>query len=285
MPELAEVEYYRRCWDAGLRQRVLRVVLHGGKRVFRGSDPALIERALGGAKMLGSETHGKQMLFRFSGGAWLGLHLGMSGSLRVEPRDFSPGRHDHLVLFQKARALVFSDPRTFGRIRFHRRKSAPDWWTSLPPAVGSREFTVKSLRVVFEQRRKAPIKAVLLDQTLFPGIGNWMADEILWQARLDPRRPAAGLDAAELRALWKTSRQVARTALATIGVNWSDPPRGWLIHQRGRKSGRCPRDGTPLKHATIGGRTTAWCPRCQSAASVSAKKSRAPASRRHSSVR
>ena len=265
MPELAEVEYYRRRWDLGLGQRVLRVALHGGKRVFRGSDPALIERALCGARLLGSETHGKQMLFHFSRGTWLGLHLGMSGQLRVEARNFAPGRHDHLVLFQKARALVFSDARTFGRVRFHRGKSAPEWWTSLPPAVGSAEFTVKSLRVALEQRRAAPIKAVLLDQTLFPGIGNWMADEILWQARLGPRRPAAGLEAAELRALWKTSRHIARTALATIGVDWSDPPRGWLIHQRWHKGGRCPRDGTPLQHATIGGRTTAWCPHCQGA--------------------
>lgn len=64
-------------------------------------------------------------------------------------------------------------------------------------------------------------------------------------------------------AVGKTTRQVARIALRTIGVDWSDPPDDWLIHQRWKKSGICPRHGTGLEHATIGGRTTAWCPRCQ----------------------
>src|SRR5438445_8928270 len=116
MPELAEVEYFRTRWDAGLRQRIVRVLLHGEKRIFRGSDPSAIERSLRGAMLLGSETRGKQIAFRFSKGAWLGVHLGMSGKLRVEPADFSPGRHVHLVLVQKRQTLVFSDPRMFGRV-------------------------------------------------------------------------------------------------------------------------------------------------------------------------
>src|SRR5688572_9841603 len=125
MPELAEVEYFRKQWDPGVGKPIDRVHLHGAKRIFRGSTPREIERALKGAKLLGSETHGKQMLFRFSGGAWLGVHLGMTGELKIDSADFKPGKHDHLVLFQKARALVFNDPRMFGRIRFHHGKDQP----------------------------------------------------------------------------------------------------------------------------------------------------------------
>src|SRR5437764_4931753 len=131
MPELAEVEYFRKRWDRGIGQRITRVVLHGAKRIFRGAEPEEVARVLRGAMLLGSETRGKQIAFRFSKGAWLGVHLGMSGKLRVEPADFSPGRHDHLVLVQKRHTLVFSDPRMFGRVRFHCGKGVPEWWSAL----------------------------------------------------------------------------------------------------------------------------------------------------------
>ncbi len=263
MPELAEVEYFRKQWDAGIGLRISRVALHGGKRLFRGAEPETMAAALRGATLLTSETHGKQIVFRFSKGAWLGVHLGMTGKLSAAAADFTSGRHDHLVLFQKARALVFSDPRMFGRVRFHRGKDAPDWWADLPPAVLSREFTLARLREILHRRARAPLKAVLLMQQFFPGIGNWMADEILWQARVHPRLPAGKVGDQAARTLWRAARKICRVALKTIGVDWGDPPKGWLIHFRWKKTGRCPRHRTALSHATIGGRTTAWCPRCQ----------------------
>ncbi len=263
MPELAEVEYYRRRWDVGIGRRLTRVSLRRGKRLFRGSEPGVIETALTGATLLGSEAHGKQMLFRFSCAAWLGVHLGMTGELRVEPAAFAAGTHDHLVLHQRGRALVFSDARMFGRVRFHVGKDAPPWWSSLPPAVTSREFTLAHLRRIMQRRARAPLKALLLMQEYFPGVGNWMADEILWRARLHPRTAAGALDATTERLFWREARTVCRGALRSIGVDWSDPPKGWLIHERWEKSGRCPRHRTILDRATIGGRTTAWCARCQ----------------------
>ena len=90
MPELAEVEYYRRLWDAGFGARILVVELHARKRVFRGSNTLEIVRCLTGARLLQSIARGKQMLFQFSGESWLGLHLGMTGKLRVEPPQFRP---------------------------------------------------------------------------------------------------------------------------------------------------------------------------------------------------
>ena len=263
MPELAEVEYFRRRWDDGVGQRIVRVELHREKRVFRGVDSDEIERALSGAKFLGSATRGKQVAFRFSGGAWLGLHLGMSGKLRLEAPDFAPAKHDHLALFQKARVLIFSDPRMFGRVRFYVGKKTPDWWAMLPPAVTSREFTAARLRQILRRRRRTPLKALLLIQEFFPGIGNWMADEILWQARLHPRVAAGDLDDAAASQLWRVMRFVCRVALKTIGVDWSDPPADWLIHQRWKRTAHCPKHGIRLERATLGGRSTVWCPRCQ----------------------
>jgi formamidopyrimidine-DNA glycosylase len=263
MPELAEVEYFRRRWDEGVGQRVVRVELHREKRVFRGSDPDLIAKTLRGKKLLASATRGKQIAFEFSKGAWLGIHLGMSGKLRVEAADFAPEKHDHLALFQKLRALVYTDPRMFGRVRFHQGKEMPGWWANLPRGVISREFTVARLRNILQRHQRTFLKALLLRQEFFPGVGNWMADEILWQARLHPRMAPAALDEAKMRELWRVMRSVCRIALKTIGIDWRDPPAHWLIHQRWKETGRCPKHGSRLKHARIGGRTAAWCPRCQ----------------------
>ncbi len=85
MPELAEVEFFRTQWNCGLKQKVLSVELHETKRIFRGTNTKLLCEKIKGATLLGSKTHGKQMLFHFSGGAWLGIHLGMTGKLRAEP--------------------------------------------------------------------------------------------------------------------------------------------------------------------------------------------------------
>src|SRR5258706_13141401 len=105
MPELAEVEFYRRRWDAGIGKPAARVHINAKKRVVRGIDAMAMEKMLTGAKLLKSEGHGKRMLFRFSGDVWLGVHLGMTGKLSVEAANFVPAKHDHLAFFQRERAL------------------------------------------------------------------------------------------------------------------------------------------------------------------------------------
>jgi formamidopyrimidine-DNA glycosylase len=263
VPELAEVEYYRQVWNAGLRRKVERVALHAGKRIFRGENTARLKKAIAGARLLSSEARAKQMLFRFSGGAWLGVHLGMTGKLRVESVDFRAEKHDHLVLFQTRQRLIFSDPRQFGRVRFHEGKEPPPWWTALPIAVTSPDFTVDLVREFFRRRARLAVKGALLQQERFPGVGNWMADEILWRAKVDPRKLCGQLTSRKIEAVWRETRAVCALSLATIGVDFSDPPEGWFFHARWKKTGRCPRCSGPLQTATVGGRTTRWCPRCQ----------------------
>src|SRR3954469_25947751 len=194
MPELAEVFYYARQWDTGRNKPVLRIELHSKKRVFRGCDVRALEEGMIGAKLLRSHTHGKQMLFEFSRGCWLGVHLGMTGDLSVKPQPFEARRHDHLVLHLRERALVFTDPRQFGRIQFYHGKKMPPAWAALPPQPMERGFTVRRLQEILTRHGGQPLKALLLDQQYFPGIGNWMADEVLWQAQLHPETSPASLN-------------------------------------------------------------------------------------------
>ena len=203
------------------------------------------------------------MLFDFSGDSWLGIHLGMTGKTHSEPPDFESGKHDHLVLYQKDRALVFTDPRQLGRVRFHQGKGEPDWWKDRPPEIDSREFDQEFFNRFLDRHRKAPIKAALLMQDGFPGIGNWMADEILWRAKVLPSKQIQKLTPRERTKLFRETKWVVRRSLETLGKHFSDPPRDWLIHQKWKRNGICPKHRTPLRHATVAGRTTVWCPRCQ----------------------
>ena len=263
MPELAEVEYFRRQWDAGIGHRVLKVSLHPRKYLFRGTDTAALRRNLMGAGLLHSEARGKRMLFRFSGYNWLGLHLGMTGKLRVESFNFRPAKHDHLVLYQRDRAFVFTDSRQFGRVQFHHGKDEPIWWNSAIPEIASASFRRAFFENFLKRHSNAPIKAVLLMQSGFSGIGNWMADEILWRAKVLPSKMTRSLSQKERAAVFRDTRFVAGESLRIMAPNLSDPPKNWLIHERWRAGGKCPRDGTVLRRTRIGGRTTAWCPRCQ----------------------
>jgi len=277
MPELAEVEYYRRRWDFAARgERVVRVLTHARKKLMRELDLPEFLRALTGATFDSSHAAAKQMLFRFSGNAWLGLHLGMSGELLVAPPNHVPGKHDHLVIVTQQRgtndgdghALVFNDPRMFGRVRFHRGPQPPIWWTKIAPSILSPQFTFAAVATFLKRRARSPIKAVLLMQERFPGVGNWMADEILWRAAIHPARLAGSLTPTEIRTLWRECRAVCRQALVAIAGRGRQLPRDlnagiprtWLFKHRWRRGGRDPRTGTPLAHATIGGRTTCWSP-------------------------
>ncbi len=272
MPELAEVELSRRIWDPGVGNLIVRVSLHPRVRVFRGLNPTALTRALTGRMLLRSLAKGKQMAFVFGDPAdpagsshWLGLHLGMEGSLHLESAvGFVPGKHDHLVLWQHQYALVFRDIRHFGRVALHSGNDEPGWWSAIAPALTSRAFTPAALAAFLLRRRNAPLKAVLLMQERFPGVGNWMADEILWRARLHPATRAGALSAEATRLLWREVRSVCRESIRRIDSDWNYPV-SWLFPHRWRGGGSCPRCRSALLRETIGGRTTCWCPRCQPA--------------------
>ena len=267
MPELAEVEFYRKQWNPGLGQTVDQVRTHPAARIYRDVPAAAIERGLKGRCLLASYAHGKQMMFEFSGGAWLGLHLGMSGELFAAAPEYEPQKRDHLVLVLGAGHLIFSDYRMFGKLTLDVTEDGfpPDWWHNLPPRLTERGFTKRRHAEFVRRFPKTPLKTLLLDQRGFPGIGNWMADEICWKLQIAPQTLAGNLSDTQLDAIWKAARQISREALRVIGTDWGDLPDSWLMNHRWRDGGVCPRRGcrAALMREDLRGRTTCWCPRCQ----------------------
>ena len=258
MPELAEVEYYRKCWNPGLGRRVRGIHCHADKRIFREVSTCALADGLIGRTLQWSKAHGKEMLFRFSGGFCLGVHLGMSGKLYSAKADHEPGKHDHLAICCANVSLVFQDYRQFGLLQFHAGPALPKWWTSRPTEVLAPGFDLTRLSDILQRRFRSPLKAVLMDQAYFPGIGNWMGDEILWRAGLHPSILAGNLGDAQMLQLFNRIKEVAADALRVIGTNWKDPPQTWLFPHRWKDGGTCPRTGSPLVRERIGGRTTCY---------------------------
>ena len=285
MPELAEVELARRVWEPGLTQRIISVDCHPRTRVYRDTPAAEIESALTGRRLANSRSHGKRLLFTFVAAsrpkassvehdAHLELHLGMSGRLFLADPENEACRHDHFILRTSKLALVYSDYRQFGRVFLHEPSDDP--WASLPREVLDRRFTLSYLHRITARRGGTALKGLLLDQALFPGVGNWMADEICWRLPCYPGSHLRDLDLARVRTV---SRQVCRGAIRHVadkniprdgGEGFSPgryveqvPPRSWLFQHRWKAGGSCPRCHMILARGTIATRTTAWCPACQ----------------------
>lgn len=277
MPELPEVESARkRLAEALGGHRVVAVDAARDPIVFGDLTPARLIEALRGRRIEEVRRKGKHLYFALDRRPWPLFHFGMTGWFHIDAEDAERriwGRASHKVplaagerRFQRLALAtdngvraVFTDPRRFGRIRLQQdpRHEPPlsllgfDVLDELPPAA-----TLQPLLA----RRQAPIKAVLLDQSIFAGIGNWIADEVLFQAALRPDRTAASLSPAHVAALRRAIASVIRRAVA-VDADADRFPKSWLFHHRwGRKAAARTSDGEPIAHTTIGGRTTAWVP-------------------------
>ena len=210
--------------------------------------PGEIAAALTGTALTEAHRRGKSMWMETGGGPALGLHLGMAGHIVI---DAAPHRWDRFSLsFEDGGSLALRDRRRLGRAVLEPEvaRLGPD-----AAEVSRAEFRKRV------GRGSAPLKARLLDQRAISGVGNLLADEILWRARLHPRTPAGELSEEELDHLRREVRAAVRSAIRLGGAHT-----GRFMPSRA-VGGTCPRCGSALESARIGGRTTIWCPFCQAA--------------------
>lgn len=246
MPELPEAERARRQIERVLGREIV-AVQDADTYVCRPHAPGEIALALTGRRLVAAHRRGKFMWAQTDGGPELGLHLGMAGRLAVD--EAPQARWDRFALeFAGGGRLALHDRRRLGRALLE-----PDFSHVGPDAA---EVSREEFRVRIGAGR-APLKARLLDQGAIAGVGNLLADEILWQAGLSPRRPAGSLSEAELDGLRRVTRRALRNAIRRGGAHTGE------LNPERVAGGRCPRCGTELERATIGGRTTFWCPRHQ----------------------
>ncbi|MEM9026146.1 MAG: DNA-formamidopyrimidine glycosylase family protein [Verrucomicrobiota bacterium] len=264
MPELAEVAFYAQKWSPGLGLKVSKVWTDAQSRVFRGADLSAFVDLLG-CEFNSIRTHGKRMLFGFSKGMWLSGHLGMTGKLSAEDPELRPfAKHDRLIITLESVELIFNDSRHFGRMKVvEDDQTLPSFWSVLPPDVRTDAFDFEYFKDHLSRRPRANVKALLLDQAVCPGVGNWMADEILWRARISPRRSIDSLSRHQPRPFFESIKEVTEDAMRVIAPDWSDPPDSWLFNHRWKDGGICPKTSKALIRETIAGRTTCWSPAWQ----------------------
>lgn len=267
MPELVEVERYRILATEALGWRVAAV---DAPDPLVAPDGTLLDAALRGRTVTDVRRRGKLLLLDMAGrgggtgdGPTLGMRFGMTGTLLLDGRPAvdrllyahrpADGRFVRFsVHFRRGRGtriLALSDPRRLGRILLD-----PDEEALGPDAATVGAAALAAALGPSGRGGGPPLKARLLDQHRLAGVGNLIADEVLWRSALDPRRPASGLAPSEVRRLHRRLRATIEDLAARGGSHTGD-----LMPER-RPGGRCPWDGAPLERATVGGRTTWWCP-------------------------
>jgi formamidopyrimidine-DNA glycosylase len=264
VPEILEVELYRALAEQAVGRPITRAWMVDSRYGRGGTTPGRLRAALVGRSFSAARRRGKLLLLDTDGGPTLGLRFGMTGGLVVDGSAaldrlrYGPGVFNDKwvrvrITFADGGQLLMHDPRRFGSVEI-----APDEGRLGPDAL---TVTLGDLRAALAIRpgrsaTAAPLKARLMDQERLAGVGNLLADEILWRADLAPGRRTP-LEDEEMRRLHKALRSTLRQLSHRGGSHM-----GELMEER-HDGGRCPRDGTELRREVVGGRTTYCCPKHQ----------------------
>lgn len=291
MPELPEVEVVRMGLAPAVTDAVVtRVEVFDERGLTRHpAGAADFAAQLEGAVLAEPRRRGKFLWVPFASSSdgvpprALMTHLGMSGQMLLRTPGAGDDRHLRIRFGVDGPAgrfdVAFVDQRTFGSLAVDQLVPTPDVASELVPSQAlhiardpldphfNERAVIEALR-----RRRSPIKAALLDQTLVSGIGNIYADESLWMARLNPRQPACTISARKLRELLGAVRLVLEKALAEGGTSFDaqyvnvNGQAGYFAHSLnayGREGLPCKRCGTPMVRIQFTNRSSTFCPRCQ----------------------
>lgn len=255
---MIEVEMYRRAADGALGRKIVGIDAPDAWYLKGGTTRRSLRSALVGATVIATRRIGKLLLID-TDGPTVGLRFGMTGRLLVdghapiERLEYASRRDDPRWVRLRVRlagggALQIVDPRRLGGVELD-----PDEERMGVDALALRAAMLRDRLA----RSRAPIKAWLLDQRRVAGIGNLLADEILWRASIDPSRPASSLGPTEVRRLHRHLLDTIEDLTRRGGSHTGD------LQVARARGAACPRDGAPLQRRTIGGRTTYSCPRHQ----------------------
>jgi formamidopyrimidine-DNA glycosylase len=259
VPELPEVETFKQYLDStSLRQRIRNIEVRDAYVLKRVSARELARR-LKGRRLENTHRHGKHLFVRADDELWLRLHFGMTGSLEYLKRDqVAPKTARVIFRFAGNGRLAFDDQRKFGEIELI--EDVDEFLQTRGLGPDALEISVSQFRAIVGKHHGA-VKPILLNQRLIAGIGNLYADEILFRASVHPATEAGRLSDKDLTRLFRATHYVLEKAIA-LKTDFNCLPKSWLLTRRG-KGGRCPRCGRPLQSATIGGRTSWFCSRCE----------------------
>jgi formamidopyrimidine-DNA glycosylase len=259
VPELPELEIFKRCVDStSLHQDIEIVDVKNGK-ILGDVSASGLKRGLEGRKFESTRRHGKHLFVELDRGPWLLLHFGMTGGLKYyRDADEEPAHARVLISFRNGYSLAFDDQRLFGKVDLI---EDPDGYVEehkLGPDPLELDFPAFRKRL---EGRRGEIKAMLMNQRVFAGIGNIYSDEILFQVRLHPKTSVGRLDESSLHNLHEQTRRVLRAAIERGAEPGGLPDSVLLLHRQ--EGADCPRGNGKVQKTKAAGRTAYYCPTCQ----------------------
>lgn len=260
MPELPDVEHYRKEFDAQALNQPLKQIQVESESLLSGITVDELSQALNHRRFESSERYGKWLLILLDSKKLLVMHFGMTGKLVCFDSSQSAPRYTRLIIhFDSGNSLAYVSPRKLGRIQIaDSRETFIESKQLGPDALSVSE--ARFLQMAAGQR--AGVKAWLMNQHVLAGVGNVYSDEILFQARLHPNCSLTALDQAGLRKLYKAMHSVLTTAVKR-DADPNNMPSSFLLPQR-KNNGHCPECGSTVEKIHAAGRGAWYCPRCQS---------------------
>ncbi|XP_030457660.1 formamidopyrimidine-DNA glycosylase isoform X1 [Syzygium oleosum] len=276
MPELPEVEAARRAVeDHCVGQKIKRAVVADDPKVIEGVSPSAFQSSLVGKTVVAAKRKGKSMWLQLDSPPFPSFQFGMAGAVyikgvavtkykrsAVKDTDEWPSKYSKVFIeLENGLELSFTDKRRFARVRLLNDPTSVPPISELGPDALLEPMTIdeftESLR-----KKKIAIKTLLLDQSFIAGIGNWIADEVLYQAKIHPLETASSLPKENCATLHKCIKEVIEKAIE-VGADSSQFPSNWIFHTREKKPGKAFVDGKRIDFITAGGRTTAYVPDLQ----------------------
>jgi len=269
MPELPEVETVKNQLAPHIIGRTITKVTLHWERMVKGQDAAEFLRLVTGQKIMDMTRQGKYLIVHLSNGSKLIIHLKMTGSLLLGKNDAEPPQYTRAIIhLDDGQNVFFRDPRKFGVLKLLKDTKEID--AKLGPEPLGEEFTLKYFTEGLA-KRTAPIKAFILEQKFIAGVGNMYADEALFLARIDPRRPANTLKKTEIRRLFDAIHEVLLAGLkyggASVVTYYHPDGTVGTAHQHfnvaHNQKKECPVCGGPIERVVVRGRGSYYCPKCQ----------------------
>jgi len=280
MPELPEVETVCRIMRSALiGQKIVNVIVPEDEIVLGGTPSQAFQEVLIGKTVTSVGRKGKFWWFEMPEGPWLMGHLGMSGWIRalggtsirlqshgnatLDSPDGTPKFLKLLIETESCARIAFTDGRRLGRLWLAESAAQDRRIQKLGFDVLDELPETDTLAAILS-KRKVSIKGVLLDQAIFAGVGNWIADEVLFQSGIAPHRLSSTLSLVEVDRLRSAIQSVVSFAVE-VGADSAQYPDTWLFNSRwGGSKGADQLQGLEIVRETIAGRTTAWVPSVQS---------------------
>ncbi|KAF5739071.1 formamidopyrimidine-DNA glycosylase isoform X1 [Tripterygium wilfordii] len=276
MPELPEVEASRRAIEVHcLGKKIKRSIVADDSKVIDGVSPSDFEAAILGKTIVSAHRKGKNLWLQLDSPPFPSFQFGMAGAIYIKgvvvtkykrsainDTDEWPSKYSKLfVELDDGLELSFTDKRRFAKVRLLKDPTSVPPISELGPDALFEPMTIDQFFGSLS-KKKIAIKALLLDQSVISGIGNWIADEVLYQARIHPLQSVASLSKESCATLLKCIKEVLEKALE-VGADSTQFPNNWIFHSHEKKPGMAFVDGKVIDFITAGGRTTAYVPELQ----------------------